>query len=99
MEILTFVIEGRAESAPPSKFETVTRRVVPNRVTTISNFALAAPTIEVASLPPTRSETAPAPTSAPPLTPQQVAPIGMIVQDQAVVEVLRLRPDARNLYD
>lgn len=62
--------------------KTVTQRVL-NRVTsTISNFILAAPTIEVASLAPTRSETAPAPTSVPPPTPQQVAPTGLIVQDQ-----------------
>jgi hypothetical protein len=66
--------------------KTVTRRVLNRVVSTVSDFTVYAPTIEVAPLPPTRPETTPAPTSTPSLTPastQQQAPLpGTILQDQ-----------------
>lgn len=66
--------------------KTVTRRVLNRVASTISNFAINAPTIEVASLPPTRLETTSAPAPTPALTPastqQQAASSGTILQDQ-----------------
>jgi hypothetical protein len=59
----------------------VTRRVLNRVISTMVNYNFAAPTTDVTSLPPTRSETTPAPTAVPPPQ-QQVAPTGTIIQDQ-----------------